>query len=100
MFSTVFAWLKNNPIVIIAAIASAILGIVQTLGGHGILSGDVVTWFVNALHVPSPTDPSTGWLIPVVLSFLQRAFSWGPVTHAAAVQAALNTPVPEQPSEP
>ena len=90
---TIIAALEKEPLVILGAIAAAILAIVQSLAGNGILSGDVVQWVTNAL------DPSHGWLIPLVVTIIGRFLVVSPATNATQVAAALNTPVPDQPSE-
>ena len=80
--------LKNEPAVIIGVLAAVVLAVVQTLGGHGIISGDLVDTVTKAL------DPNGGWLIPIILGLITRFFVVGPVTHQAEVTTALNTPVP------
>lgn len=63
------ARLKNEPALLIGALAAAILAAVQSLAGHGVLSGDVVAWISNAL------DPTQGgWLIPLLVGIVTRFF--------------------------
>jgi hypothetical protein len=92
--AAIIALFQKEPLVILGALAAGVLAVVQSLGGHGVLSGDVVQWVTNAL------DPNSGWLLPLVVGIIGRFLVYSPQSHAKAVQAALNTPVPEVPSEP
>ena len=80
--------IRHEPAVVIGVIAAVILAVVQTLGGHDILSGSVVDWFTRAL------DPNTGWLIPVILGIITRFFVTSNASHAEQVTTALYTPPP------
>ena len=80
--------IKREPAVIIGILAAVVLAVVQTLGGHGILSGSVVDVVTRAL------DPNSGWLIPVVLGLITRFFVTSNTTNAEQVATALATPPP------
>lgn len=68
MLSSLIAKIKAEPAVAIGIVAAVVLAVVQTLGGHGVLSGNVVDWFTNAL------DPNAGWAIPIVVGLVTRFF--------------------------
>lgn len=76
--------LKNEPAVIIGAIAAGILATVQALAGGGLIGTDVVDTITQAL------DPTSGWAIPLVLGVITRFFVYGPKT----AETLLNTPPP------
>ena len=80
--NAIVSLLKKEPLVILGAVAAGVLGTIQSLGGHGILSGSVVDWATNAL------DPNSGWLLPLVVTILGRFLVVSPATHQAAVDKA------------
>ncbi len=74
--------LKNEPAVIIGAIAAAILAAVQVLAGHNIVGQSVVDFLTSALN------PNGGWAIPLIVGLITRFFVYGPKTVQAEVLAA------------
>jgi len=60
--------IKSEPAVAIGIIAACILAIAQTLVGQGVLGSDVGDTIAKAL------DPSSGWVIPIVLGIVTRFF--------------------------
>lgn len=90
------AILKREPLVIFGALAAGAIAVVQSLGGHGVISGDAVNWVVNALHVPSTSDPSTGPGLAFLVALVGRFLVYSPAAHEEAVTEALNTPAPGQ----
>jgi hypothetical protein len=76
--------LKNEPAVVIGAIAAGILATVQTLAGSGVIGTDVLDTITQAL------DPTSGWAIPLILGVITRFFVYGP----KSAETLLNTPPP------
>lgn len=73
-FTRLWAAFKAEPAFFIGVLASAILVIVQALGGHNLLSGSVVDWIVRAF------DPTSGWAIPIIVGIVTRFFVYAPDT--------------------
>lgn len=85
-------WIKNNVVVLLAAAFSGVVAATSSLAGHGVISQDLANTIVHAFN---PADGAGGgWLLPLLIGFLQRQFAWGPVSHAKAVDEALATPPP------
>lgn len=74
--------LKNEPAIVIGAIAAAILAAVQVLAGHNLIGQNIVDFLTAALN------PDGGWLIPIVLGIVTRFFVYGPKTVQAMTDAA------------
>jgi len=76
MWSTFRERLRNEPVVIIGVLASAVLAAVAELTAGGILGADIGAFLTNALN------PNGGWALPIIIAFITRMFSTGPVTAA------------------
>lgn len=73
-FARLWAAIKAEPAFFIGVLASAVLVLVQALGGRNLLSGTVVDWFVRAF------DPNSGWAIPIIVGLVTRFFVYAPPT--------------------
>ena len=62
------ARLKNEPAILIGALAAAAMALVQSLGGNGIIGQDAVDTVASALN------PTSGWALPIVIGFITRFF--------------------------
>ena len=85
--------IRNQPVIIGSVIGAALIAGLQSLAGHGVIGQDVVDTAAKAVG-------ESGWVWPIVLGFLASRFSWGPVTHDAAVKAAATTAAKAGPEEP
>lgn len=73
--------LDREPAVIIGIIAAAVLAVVQSLAGNGVIGADVVASITAAL------DPSQGgWALPIILGIVTRFFVFSP-KRAAELKA-------------
>jgi hypothetical protein len=68
--------LSREPAVIIGIIAAVIMAVVQTLTSNGVIGADVSDTVAKAL------DPSSGWLIPIILGIVTRFFVFSPASAA------------------
>ena len=76
--------LKNEPAVIIGAIAAGVLATAQSLAGNGVIGTDVLDTISQALN------PESGWAIPIILGVITRFFVYGP----KSAETLLYTPPP------
>jgi hypothetical protein len=61
--------IKKEPAVVIGILASAVLAVITSLAGNGVISSDVAASIGNAL------DPSQGgWAIPILVGIVTRFF--------------------------
>lgn len=72
--NAILARIKAEPAVVIGLLATVLLAAAQYAGGHNLLSGDAVAWVVGAFHVPSASDPSVGWAVPLLTGIVTRFF--------------------------
>lgn len=61
--------IKREPAVVIGIIAAAILAVLQSLAGNGVIGQDVVDTIGSAI------DPTkAGWAIPILVGLVTRFF--------------------------
>ena len=63
---------KTQPLIWLGALATAVLAFVKSLAGDGLISGDVLNWFVNYL------DPQNGYVF-IALTVILGWFRVTPV---------------------
>lgn len=60
--------LKNEPAVVIGALASAAIAALNVLAGNDLIGQNVVDFIVKAIN------PVDGWAFPIVVAFVIRFF--------------------------
>lgn len=65
---------SREPAVIIGIIAAAILAVVSSLQGNGVISADLGEVISNALN------PAGGWAIPIIVGIVTRFAVYAPAT--------------------
>lgn len=60
--------LKREPAVVIGILFAAVLAVVQSLAGNGVIEPDIAATIGRAL------DPSSGWALPILAGIITRFF--------------------------
>lgn len=60
--------IRNEPAVVIGILAACVLAVVQTLAGEGVIGTDIADTIGRAL------DPSSGWVLPIIVGIITRFF--------------------------
>jgi uncharacterized membrane protein YeaQ/YmgE (transglycosylase-associated protein family) len=67
---------QKEPAVIIGIIAAAIIAVVQSLQGNGVLDGSIADIIANAI------SPESGWLLPIIIGIVTRFAVFSPAKAA------------------
>lgn len=73
---------KREPAIIIGIVAAAVLAVVQSLGGNGVIGESVQATITAAI------DPTSGWALPILLGIVTRFFVFSPA-KAAELEAKV-----------
>lgn len=77
--------LRKEPAVVIGIIAAALLALLQSLAGSGVIGQDAVDTIASAID---PTKEGGGWALPILIGFVTRYFVYAPPTVQKIANAA------------